>query len=114
MSGTVLEEGLRGVGGYLFNGRRERFMERDPPFAWSALRATSCPGARISKSWLAAAAHAVGSTSTCHTSAPTSLSKIFGGWSSAVAMSDSTSPMSQWRLAGIGLIVFLYFALRYA
>ncbi|MGE3536202.1 MAG: FAD-binding protein [Candidatus Tectimicrobiota bacterium] len=28
MSGTVLEEGLRGVGGYLFNGRKERYMER--------------------------------------------------------------------------------------
>src|SRR3954468_19396001 len=26
MTGTVLEEGLRGAGGYLLNGRRERFM----------------------------------------------------------------------------------------
>jgi succinate dehydrogenase/fumarate reductase flavoprotein subunit len=31
MSGTVLEEGLRGAGGLLFNGHRERFMERYDP-----------------------------------------------------------------------------------
>ena len=28
MTGTVLEEGLRGAGGYLLNGARQRFMER--------------------------------------------------------------------------------------
>jgi succinate dehydrogenase/fumarate reductase flavoprotein subunit len=31
MSGTVLEEGLRGAGGYLFNGRWQRFMQRYDP-----------------------------------------------------------------------------------
>lgn len=31
MSGTVLEEGLRGVGGRLFNGRMERYMEKYDP-----------------------------------------------------------------------------------
>ncbi len=31
MSGTVLEEGLRGVGGHLFNGRLERYMEKYDP-----------------------------------------------------------------------------------
>jgi succinate dehydrogenase/fumarate reductase flavoprotein subunit len=31
MSGTVLEEGLRGAGGRLFNGRLERYMERYDP-----------------------------------------------------------------------------------
>src|SRR5919109_4861274 len=31
MSGTVLEEGLRGAGGHLFNGRLERYMERYDP-----------------------------------------------------------------------------------
>ncbi|MCL4801550.1 MAG: FAD-binding protein [Burkholderiales bacterium] len=31
MTGTVLEEGLRGAGGHLLNGARERFMERYDP-----------------------------------------------------------------------------------
>jgi fumarate reductase flavoprotein subunit len=31
MSGTVLEDGLRGVGGHLFNGRLERYMEKYDP-----------------------------------------------------------------------------------
>ena len=31
MTGTVLEEGLRGAGGYLLNGARERFMQNTDP-----------------------------------------------------------------------------------
>ena len=31
MTGTVLEEGLRGAGGYLLNGDRQRFMDRYDP-----------------------------------------------------------------------------------
>ncbi len=31
MTGTVLEEGLRGAGGYLLNGARERFMHKHDP-----------------------------------------------------------------------------------
>jgi succinate dehydrogenase/fumarate reductase flavoprotein subunit len=31
MTGTVLEEGLRGAGGHLYNGLRERYMERYDP-----------------------------------------------------------------------------------
>ncbi|HVZ22180.1 MAG TPA: FAD-binding protein, partial [Vicinamibacterales bacterium] len=31
MTGTVLEEGLRGAGGHLYNGARERFMARYDP-----------------------------------------------------------------------------------
>ncbi|MDA0225213.1 MAG: FAD-binding protein [Proteobacteria bacterium] len=38
MTGTVLEEGLRGAGGHLLNGARERFMERHDPKAERATR----------------------------------------------------------------------------
>ena len=38
MTGTVLEEGLRGAGGHLLNGDGERFMERFDPAAERATR----------------------------------------------------------------------------
>src|SRR5665811_989783 len=38
MTGTILEEGLRGSGGYLLNGARERFMTNYDPAGERATR----------------------------------------------------------------------------
>jgi len=70
MHGTVLDEGLQGAGGRLFNGRMERFMEQYDPGCWSARRVTSSSTVHTWKSSQAVALHTAASPSTSPILAP--------------------------------------------
>ena len=96
VSGTVLEEGLRGVGGHLFNGRLERYMEKYDPVRLERSTRDVVSRVPIWRSSPVVAARMAASTSMCPTSGLASSNTISPAWWSAAATWGSTSPVSQW------------------
>ena len=78
MTGTVLEEGLRGAGGYLLNGAMHRFMG-DYDESSSARPATSSAAPCTPRCGPGAPRPTAGSTSRWATSAPTKVRRQFKG-----------------------------------
>jgi fumarate reductase flavoprotein subunit len=91
MTGTVLEEGLRGAGGYLLNGAGERFMGITTT-APSARRATSLRAPSPQRLAVDARHRAAASTCRCRTSARTTCAGSSRAWSSVAPIADSIWP----------------------
>ena len=99
MTGTVLEEGLRGAGGHLLNGTHERFMlaRYDPRARAGHARHRLALHVRGDARWPHHAGTA-GSTSRWGISAPTRSPSSSRAWSSAAPTAASTWPAdwSRW------------------
>ena len=91
MTGTVLEEGLRGAGGYLLGGDGTRFMERYDDRAWSAPPATSSAAPWRARCAPATSPRAAGSTSPWPIWARSRWRRASRAWSSAAGTAASTS-----------------------
>ena len=99
MSGTVLEEGLRGVGGHLFNGRLERYMEKYDPVRLE--RSTRDVVSRSSYLEIVAgrgSPHGGVYIDVSHLGA-SFVEQISPAWWNAAATWASTSPGSRWKFA---------------
>ena len=91
MTGTVLEEGLRGAGGYLLDGNGERFMHATIR-ATSARRATSSRARSLPRCARDARRRTAASGSAWRIWVPTTSAASSRAWSSAAPIAVSTSP----------------------
>ena len=97
MTGTVLEEGLRGAGGHLLNGAENRFMFDYDPRA-SAPRATWSAARSMPRSPRTTPPTMAACSSRWPISAPTMCARNSPAWSSAAPTAGSTLPgaSSRW------------------
>ena len=79
MTGTVLEEGLRGAGGYLLNGAKQRFMPQYDPRAERATRDIVSRAIYAEMRAGRTRRRTAASTSPWRTSAPTTCAREFKG-----------------------------------
>jgi fumarate reductase flavoprotein subunit len=91
LTGTIIEEGLRGAGGYLLDGSRQRFMHKHDTRGERATRDIGRAGC-LPRCARATRRRAAASTSRWGTSGPKTCASSSRGWSSVARTADSTSP----------------------